>query len=83
MCDVVPWPVLGYVPHRLLRFVSVIPETRVVTMTYEHVNRAYSECLESPKVFDSNKVLGIPSVTDGTTAQFTIGKMEPGNSRRI
>ena len=49
-----------------------------MTIAYEHLNRNHGNCFENSKVSDPDKVLGIPSAVDSTTAQFAILKAEPG-----
>jgi hypothetical protein len=45
-----------------------------VITAYEHVSdRTYGDCLESPKVFDSEKILCIPSAMDDMTPKFAVG----------
>ena len=51
-------------------------------MAYEHVEGVYSEYLENPEVFDSKKILGVPSPMNNTT-QFMIGGADPRNLRWI
>ena len=49
---------------------SAVPWQRVVTTAYEHVKGSYGSLLENLEVFDSKKILRIPSSMGKRTLQF-------------
>jgi len=52
------------------------PQGTVVSKAYEHVDRTYCGRPENRKAFDSNEILRIPSVMNGTIPQL---RSWPGN----
>lgn len=81
--DVPLRPVLGYVPHDFLSFVSAAPKRSIVTAAYEHGKGIYIVCLENPEVSDAKKVLRIPPAMDNPSPQLMTRKLEPRDLQRI